>query len=102
MSIVSGVLQGSAVSFLSDELCTKKASRVQDIRAAWGPYRGLRRDEAARYIGISPTKFDQLVAHGRMPKPVRIDGCVIWDLRQLDLAFDVLREPDQVNPWDAE
>jgi len=37
-----------------------------------------------------------------MPKPVRIDGCVIWDLRQLDLAFDVLGEPDQVNPWDAE
>lgn len=101
MSIVSGVLQGPAVSIVSDELCTKKACRVQNIRAAWGPYRGLRRDEAARYIGISSTKFDQLVADGRMPKPVRIDGCVIWDISRLDVAFDSLsRQDDGANPWD--
>src|SRR3954452_7644435 len=62
-------------------------------RKSWsaaGPYRGLRREEAARYVGVSPTKFDQLVADGRMPKPLRIDGCVIWDVRQLDVAFDAL------------
>jgi hypothetical protein len=32
--------------------------------------RGLRREQAARYIGIGPTKFDQLVDDGRMPKRV--------------------------------
>jgi len=101
VSIASGVLQGSAVSFVSDELCTKKPSRVQNVRAGSDPCRGLRREQAARYIGISATKFDQLVADGRMPKPIRIDGCVIWDLSRLDVAFDSLsRQDDGANPWD--
>jgi len=101
VSIISEVLQGSAVSFVSDELCTKKPARVQNVRAAWDPCRGLRREQAARYIGISATKFDQLVADGRMPKPIRIDGCVIWDLSRLDVAFDSLSRQDEgANPWD--
>jgi predicted DNA-binding transcriptional regulator AlpA len=54
------------------------------------PRRGLSRDEAAMYIGISPTKFGELVDDGRMPQPVRIDGRVIWDVRKIDLAFDAL------------
>ena len=37
--------------------------------------RGLRRDDAAAYVGVGATKFDELVAAGRMPKPFRIDGC---------------------------
>ena len=41
---------------VSEELCTRKPSRVQNMRAVWGPCRGLRRDEAARYIGISAIK----------------------------------------------
>jgi predicted DNA-binding transcriptional regulator AlpA len=52
------------------------------------PRRGLSRDEAAMYVGISPAKFDQLVADGRMPGPVQIDARKIWDIRSLDLAFD--------------
>lgn len=75
------------------------------MRNGWLPVhafsRGLRREAAARYIGVSPTKFDQLVADGRMPKPIHIDGCVVWDLRTLDLAFDALStQDDEVNPWD--
>jgi predicted DNA-binding transcriptional regulator AlpA len=63
--------------------------------------RGLRREQAAAYIGVSPTKFDQLVADRRMPHPLRIDGCVVWDVQQLDLAFDALRDQnDRANPWD--
>lgn len=54
------------------------------------PRRGLRRDEAAIYIGVSSSKFDQLVQAGTMPRPRRVDGCVIWDIRALDLAFDAL------------
>ncbi len=57
------------------------------------PRRGLRREEAARYIGVGTTKFDELVEDGRMPKPKRIDGRIVWDLRAVDLAFDEL--PDE-------
>ena len=68
------------------------------------PCRGLRRDEAARYIGVCPRKFDELVKDGRMPKPGRINGIVVWDVRQLDLAFDDIVRHDQAvnpNPWDS-
>ena len=52
--------------------------------------RGLRRDEAARYIGVSPAKFDELVRDGRMPRAKRIDSYLLWDLRMLDSAWDAL------------
>lgn len=72
-----------------------------------GPRRGLRRTEAAAYVGMSESKFDQLVDDGRMPKPIRIDGCVIWDMRRLDDAFDALSDQSrpaapEPNPWDEE
>ena len=66
------------------------------------PRRGLSRDEAAMYIGISAVKFDEMVADGRMPMPVRIDARKVWDLRSLDLAFDALsREALRSNSWDG-
>src|SRR4051812_3274623 len=43
------------------------------------PPRGLSRDEAARYIGVGATKFDEMVKDGRMPKPKRLDGRTVWD-----------------------
>jgi predicted DNA-binding transcriptional regulator AlpA len=65
------------------------------------PPRGLSRDAAAQYIGISVGKFDELVADGRMPKPVRIDGRKVWDRQGLDLAFNALgNETVSRNPWD--
>jgi predicted DNA-binding transcriptional regulator AlpA len=54
------------------------------------PRRGLSRDEAAMYVGVSATMFDRLVGDGRMPQPRRIDGRKIWDIRSLDLHFDSL------------
>ena len=60
------------------------------VRVEIAPRRGLSREEAARYIGVGATKFDEMVAGGRMPRPRRIDGRVIWDIRALDLAFDDL------------
>lgn len=59
------------------------------------PRRGLRRIAAAAYVGVGATKFDEMVSDGRMPQPKRVDGCVIWDVRALDLAFDAL--PDNAN-----
>jgi predicted DNA-binding transcriptional regulator AlpA len=59
------------------------------------PPRGLHREDAARYVGVGPRKFDELVEDGRMPRPVRIDGRNVWDVRALDRAFDCLSEkPD--------
>ncbi len=54
--------------------------------------RGLGREESARYIGLSPTKFDQLIERGLMPRPKRVDGRTVWDRIGLDLAFSNLPE----------
>lgn len=65
------------------------------------PRRGLRREEAALYVGVSPSKFDGLVMDRRMPRPKRVDGRVVWDIRALDLAFEALPGDDDAgNPWD--
>lgn len=56
--------------------------------------RGLSRVEAAHYIGISPTKFDELVADGRMPGPKLIDRRLLWDRVGLDAAFAELPDRD--------
>jgi len=79
--------------------------RLPDVPARRdGPRRGLRRDDAARYIGVGATKFDSMVKDGRMPPPREIDGCRIWDIRELDIAFDDLpsRAAPVHNPWDDE
>ena len=69
--------------------------------AVASPRRVLRRVDAALYVGVSPRKFDQWVADGRMPKPAHVDGVVLWDIRQLDLAIDSLfADDDEANPWD--
>lgn len=54
--------------------------------------RGLSREEAARYIGVSATKFDQMIADRSMPKPKRLGGRVVWDRIALDMAFTALPE----------
>nr|WP_082513994.1 hypothetical protein [Methylobacterium sp. Leaf465] len=66
------------------------------VRLEVVPRRGLRREDAARYVGVSTAKFDECVKDGRMPKPFRIDGCVIWDLHRLNAAFDALSEASDV------
>lgn len=58
----------------------------------FSPRRGLSCGEAAAYIGLGQTKFLALVGEGKMPKPVRIDRRAIWDIRDLDRAFDAMRE----------
>jgi predicted DNA-binding transcriptional regulator AlpA len=54
------------------------------------PPRGLSRVQSAEYIGVSPSKFDEMVADGRMPQPKPIDGRVVWDRHELDAAFGEL------------
>jgi excisionase family DNA binding protein len=64
------------------------------------PPRGLSREEAARYVGVGVTKFDEMVADGRMPRPKRIDGRVIWDRLRIEAAFTDLPEERTLNPLD--
>jgi predicted DNA-binding transcriptional regulator AlpA len=58
------------------------------------PRRGLSRTEASIYLGISPSKFDELVRDGRMPRPRMIDSRKVWDVYELDIAFDELPRED--------
>ncbi len=64
------------------------------------PPRGLCREAAAAYIGISPGKFDEMVVDGRMPGPKQIDTRKVWDRIALDAAFDRLPDKQSVNEWD--
>jgi hypothetical protein len=66
------------------------------------PPRGLNREQSAAYVGVSPSKFDELVKDGRMPAPIQVDARRIWDRRALDRAFDMLASAtgDGVNEWD--
>lgn len=67
--------------------------------------RGLSRIEAARYVGVSATTFDRLVAEGVMPRPKEIGARRVYDRAQLDSAFDAIGDGELAregpNPWDA-
>lgn len=79
---------------------SQRSTALSHIRPI--PRRGLSRDEAAMYIGISAGKFDEMVADGRMPEPVKIDSRKLWDIRSLDLAFDALPRENETDgsSWD--
>jgi hypothetical protein len=48
------------------------------------------------------TKFDEMVDDGRMPRPKRIDGRLVWDRIKLDAAFDELDDDHgPKNEWDG-
>jgi predicted DNA-binding transcriptional regulator AlpA len=56
------------------------------------PPRGLSRVEAARYVGVGATLFDELIAEGKMPKPKQLHNRFVWDRVELDLAFSSMPE----------
>jgi hypothetical protein len=63
--------------------------------------RGLSGVQAAEYIGIGVTKFDEMVDDARMTRPKRIDGRLVWDRIKLDEAFDALDDDAALkNEWD--
>jgi hypothetical protein len=63
--------------------------------------RGLRRVDAARYLGISPSHFDKQVRAGTIPKPQERFGVTIWDRAALDALFDGVPEAYTDNEWDS-
>jgi hypothetical protein len=64
------------------------------------PKRGFSRVEGAAYLGISPSKFDEMRKDGRIGPAKLIDGRKVFDIRMLDEAFDAL--PDEVNQTDED
>lgn len=65
--------------------------------------RGLSRIQAAAYVGLGTTFFDELVGEGRFPKPIKIGKRSIWDKVELDGAFDSFKDSmpaSEPNPWD--
>lgn len=68
-------------------------------RAAIRPHRGLRLEIAAAYVGVGRTKFLEMVEDGRMPAPRRIDGVRVWDIRDLDVAFNDLPVDGEGRGW---
>jgi predicted DNA-binding transcriptional regulator AlpA len=67
------------------------------------PPRGLSRMQSAEYIGVGGTKFDEMVADGRMPAPKRIDGRMVWDRAKIDEAFGALDDAgaSSKSGWDS-
>ena len=69
--------------------------------------RGLNREEAAKYFGVSTTFFDTCVANEKLPPPMKLGNRSIWDLFDLDRAFDKLKREqgisldmaDELDPW---
>ena len=53
-------------------------NKPERILPASLPPRGLSREQAAAYVGISPSLFDTLVQDGRMPAPKRINSRTVW------------------------
>lgn len=81
-------------------LVLDRIARVLEQRSYKDPRRGLNREQAALYIGVSVTSFDKMVAIGRMPGPVRFGKRRVWDLHQLDNAFHGGPTIEHSNSWD--
>jgi predicted DNA-binding transcriptional regulator AlpA len=63
---------------------------------------GLSRAEAAEYIGVGVTLFDQMVADGRMPPAKQINSRKVWMRTKIEKAFAELPEEGQdkeTDPW---
>ncbi len=72
--------------------------------------RGLTREEAAEFVGVSPGTLDKLVTEGRMPRPWQAGTRTVFDLAALNLALDrengltrnaTPGDDASDNPWDA-
>ena len=67
------------------------------------PPRGLSREQAAAYVGISERLFATLVTEKRMPEPRCINDRVVWDRHELDAAFELLpkRNGHAAEAWEC-
>lgn len=68
---------------------------LSKVRLMTSPRRGLSREEAAMYLGISTGTFDELRKTGRVGAARLIGGRKLWDIRDLDVTFDELPRDDR-------
>jgi predicted DNA-binding transcriptional regulator AlpA len=94
----------SQVSAPAEDEEPRDARRARSALPAGALPRGFRRVQAAEYIGVGTTKFDEMVGDGRMPRPKKIDGRRVWDRAALDEAFGALPndgdDKEGANEWD--
>lgn len=67
---------------------------LSQIRGATMPRRGLSRDEAAMYLGVGVGVFDQMREDKLVAPPRVIGNRKLWDIRDLDIAFEALPRED--------
>ena len=82
---------------------TELRQRSEMLPAGGFTPRGLSRQQAAAYFGVSRSLFDRMVKDRLVPGPIRLYGRVIWDRHKLDLAFAALSDEDtdrQDTAWD--
>ena len=86
------MIRSSHIGFpvVPNDVPAEKAARRLQVLPHSLPPRGLSREQAAAYVGVSPTFFDQLVTDRSMPRPKRIGRRCLWDRIQLDAAFAAL------------
>jgi hypothetical protein len=67
------------------------------------PRRGMSRTEAAMYLGLSPSKFDELRKTNRIAPPKVLDGRLIFTVERLDEFLDALPDENQTDndEWTA-
>ena len=65
--------------------------------------RGLRRESAANYLGISPSKFDLGRKEGKIPPPKNFLGVALYCRYELDTMFSELPlvAANDNNEWDT-
>ena len=56
------------------------------------PPRLMSVERAAHYVGFGVTKFRELIAAGKMPAAIDVDGSPRWDRIDLDSAVDDLKD----------
>lgn len=76
-----------------EEAAAPRPLPIVKIDHAFVP-RGLRREAAAWYVGVSPSTFDEWVGDGTMPTPKKKNGVVLWDRLALDAAIEALPDRD--------
>ena len=62
---------------------------------------GLPETEAAVAMGISPTKFRQMVDVGSIPKPRIVGGKLVYDVDELREAFKSMPHQGEVSESDT-
>ena len=88
-----------------DAVCAPRITITSRALSANRPAvrRGLSRVEAATYLGISPSKFDDLRKTNRIAPPKVLDGRLIFMVERLDEFLDALPDENQADSgeWTA-